>query len=58
VRLVDIPADEKLLELALTHNLAIYDATYLSLARSHNVPLVTVDVKLREAAGKVGVGLL
>lgn len=31
LRIVEIPIDRKLLELALEHNLAVYDACYLSL---------------------------
>jgi predicted nucleic acid-binding protein len=34
IRVVDIAVDEKLLELALKHNLAVYDASYLSLRRA------------------------
>jgi predicted nucleic acid-binding protein len=33
IRVVEIAVDETLLELALKHNLAVYDASYLSLAR-------------------------
>lgn len=40
--------------LAETHNLTIYDATYLELAIRRNIPLATLDKELYAAADKVG----
>jgi predicted nucleic acid-binding protein len=39
IRISNIPVDEKILELALQHNLAIYDASYLSLAPERGLPI-------------------
>ena len=50
VRVVEIPVDEKLLELALKHNLALYDASYLSLALLRSLPIARGDGKPKEAA--------
>lgn len=50
VHLVDVPVDDQLLELALKHNLAVYDACYLSLAQSRRFPIATEDGKIREGA--------
>jgi len=47
-----------LLELALEHNLAVYDASYLSLAMAHRLAIATVDRKLQVAAGKAGVEII
>ena len=38
-------------DLAWRHDLTLYDATYLHLAVSRDVPLVTLDAGLRAAAG-------
>jgi len=54
VRLVDIPVDEKLLEMALEHHLALYDASYLSLAILRGLPVATGDGKLQQAVERVG----
>jgi predicted nucleic acid-binding protein len=54
IRAVDVPVDEKLLDLALLHNLAVYDASYLSVASSRKLPLATVDGKLQAAAEHIG----
>jgi predicted nucleic acid-binding protein len=54
LRVVQIPIDPTLLELALEHNLAVYDASYLSLAMAHRLAIATVDRKLQAAAGKAG----
>jgi predicted nucleic acid-binding protein len=50
--------DESLLELALKHNLAVYDASYLSLVQARNLPLATVDGKLQEAAEGAGIQVI
>jgi predicted nucleic acid-binding protein len=44
------------LPLSRTHNLSLYDATYLELATRLKLPLATLDDKLRTAAGAVGIG--
>ena len=43
------------LELARLHNLSAYDASYLELAIRRNLPLATLDKKLRAAAQTSGV---
>jgi predicted nucleic acid-binding protein len=43
------------LPLARTHNLSLYDSTYLELAIRLKLPLATLDDKLLAAAGAVGV---
>lgn len=44
--------------LAEHHNLSTYDAAYLELAMRRNVPLATLDEKLRRAADQLGTPLL
>jgi predicted nucleic acid-binding protein len=46
------------LELALEHDLAVYDATYLALALARNLPIATGDGKLLKAAANAGVAVL
>ena len=58
IRVVDIAVDETLLELALKHNLAVYDASYLSLAQARRLPLATVDGKLQQAAESIGIQII
>jgi predicted nucleic acid-binding protein len=58
IRIADTPVDEKLLELALQHNLAVYDACYLSLAVARGLPIATGDAKLQTAAQNSGVGII
>jgi predicted nucleic acid-binding protein len=58
IRIVETPIDRALLELALDHNLAVYDASYLSLAQVRNLPLATVDGKLQNIAASVGIQTL
>ena len=43
---------------ARTHRLSAYDSVYLDLALRFRLPLATLDVPLRNAAGKAGVELL
>jgi predicted nucleic acid-binding protein len=42
-------------DLARTHSLSVYDATYLELARRRGRPLATLDDRLRAAAAAAGV---
>jgi predicted nucleic acid-binding protein len=58
VRIVEVPADEKLLELALEHNLALYDASYLSLAMARKLAIATGDGKLQQAAQRCGLAII
>lgn len=41
---------EKALGLAIKHDLSFYDASYLSLSRGKNLPLLTLDKKLKRLA--------
>lgn len=41
---------EDILSLSLQKNLSVYDASYLSLAREKNIPLFTLDEKLKQLA--------
>ncbi len=45
-------------ELAVTHGLTVYDATYLELAQRERIPLATKDGAIRDAAAKIGVVVL
>ncbi len=54
IRVSEVPADEKLVEMALLHNLAVYDASYLSLGQARALAVATVDGKLQNAARSVG----
>jgi predicted nucleic acid-binding protein len=45
-------------ELALAHNLSVYDASYLELALRRGLPLATMDEKLNKAAREAGVSVL
>jgi predicted nucleic acid-binding protein len=40
------------LEIATRHDLTVYDAMYLALARRHKIPLLTRDRALQQAATK------
>ena len=46
------------LRLAERFALTVYDAAYLELAQRRSLPLATLDVPLRVAAGALGVSLL
>jgi len=48
IKFVEVDHDE-VLDVALEKDLTVYDAAYLWLARSLNVPLATLDRKLRAA---------
>lgn len=58
LHIVEVPIDQKLLELALAHNLAVYDASYLSLAMTRNLAIATVDGKLQRASKNVGLDVI
>lgn len=49
---------ERILALALSHNLTAYDAAYLELALRTKLPLAASDGPLRIAAEKAGVSIL
>ena len=53
-----LPSDPAVLEIARTHEVSVYDATYLELASRRKLPLATLDRKLRTAAAHAGVVLL
>jgi predicted nucleic acid-binding protein len=45
-------------DLARTHGLSAYDASYLYVAMREGVPLATIDGQLRDAAGRAGLPLM
>lgn len=45
----------EILNLATSQNLTTYDAAYLELAMHKGIPLATKDIKLQEAATRLGV---
>jgi predicted nucleic acid-binding protein len=49
---------KEVLALGEKHNLTVYDAAYLELARRYQLPLVTLDADLRKAAQAEGLQLL
>lgn len=51
-------APDRLLAIALAHDLTAYDAAYLELALRLKLPIAARDGKLRTAAEKSGVGLV
>ena len=51
IRVSEVPAHDKLLELALLHNLAIYDASYLNLGQAPALPVATADGNSRRPRG-------
>lgn len=53
-----IGSDSAILLLSSSHVLSAYDAAYLSLAVSRNLPLATLDRKLANAARKEGLTVL
>ncbi|MFZ1774191.1 MAG: type II toxin-antitoxin system VapC family toxin [Rhizobiaceae bacterium] len=57
IEFAGIPNSAALLSLARTHNLTIYDAAYLDLAKQRGAPLATLDKRLAEAARAEGVTL-
>lgn len=50
-------AFSRLAELAVTHELSVYDAAYLELAERRNLPLACNDGPLRNAAARLGVAI-
>jgi predicted nucleic acid-binding protein len=48
----------RILTVARHSGLTSYDATYLDLAQSENLPLATLDAQLRKAAERAGVEIL
>jgi predicted nucleic acid-binding protein len=51
------PVESDVFELARTHRLTVYDASYLELAQRLKIPLCTLDKQLIEAAVNIGVTL-
>jgi predicted nucleic acid-binding protein len=51
------PVETDVLALARTHNLTVYDASYLELASRLGLPLCTLDTQLIQAAPKIGVAV-
>ncbi len=49
---------DRLVDLARSEKLSVYDAAYLSLAMREGLPLATLDRKLERAAETIGVRLL
>lgn len=52
-----LPSLQDTLAIARAHHLTSYDASYLELARRLGLPLATLDMNLRAAAGQAGVKL-
>jgi predicted nucleic acid-binding protein len=57
IRLLEVDV-EAALELALSLRLYAYDAYVLEVARSHRLPLLTLDHVLAEAGDRVGVTVM
>lgn len=47
----------RLVDLASEHDLTIYDATYIELAKRRQLPLATNDTRMKQAAIQAGVDL-
>lgn len=58
MRVDGLPEEAQLLRLARTHQLSVYDATYLELAQRERIPLATLDIKLSAAAHAESVSLI
>lgn len=54
VRLAQVEI-EKALQLAVLYNIYAYDAYYLEVARRLNLPLLTLDSRMKEIAGKINI---
>ena len=50
IRRVPVGDIVELLELAVRHHLSVYDACYLKAALDAQLPLATIDQKLKDAA--------
>jgi predicted nucleic acid-binding protein len=58
VRVDREPEEIVVLRLARTHDLSVYDASYLELALREAIPLATLDAQLLAAARAEGSGLI
>lgn len=58
IALEPLPDGQGVLSVARQHNLTVYDAAYLELAKSMGLPLATLDMELRRAAVKEGVSIV
>ena len=58
VEVNDQPRGVELVALARQFDLSAYDATYLWLARTHDLPLATLDLPLAQAAREAGLTLI
>lgn len=58
IKLRPPPIDVTIFDLATTHKLSVYDASYLELAVRHKICLATLDAKLAGAATDAGVDLI
>ena len=58
IRLDHNPEEQRLLSLARTHRLTVYDAAYLELALREGIPLATLDADLVRAAQAEAVPVL
>ncbi len=58
IQQAEVTTDGEILELALRHELSVYDASYLALAVSRGIAIATLDGKLRRAAQSSGVQVL
>lgn len=54
----DAAALKRMVALARRHDLSIYDASYIDLARQRALPLATLDAKLRKACRAQRIALL
>jgi len=52
------PDEAAVLRLARAHQLSVYDAAYLELARREGLPLATLDVQLQKAAARERIGII
>ena len=57
--LIDQVHDEDVVvALAREHHLSVYDAAYIEVALRQTLPIASLDKRLRQAAGSVGVTIL
>ena len=52
------PHERQIVELARSHSLSIYDASYVELAQRLELPLATLDRRMAEAARSEGIPLI